>query len=283
MWVVRYLSNLFLFILNYFVSGTMETIIPVLHPTIEDMNNGLLEYVKAIESRGADKWGIAKVIPPASWSARPNDRQYRDYPVLHYNIPQPILSQSFEASEHEGVFFVCAERKKISHVSTFSSWRDFHSARVPNVVSEVEYWDGLLSLAPLYRADIPGSLFGSDVRGWHLCHIPSILWDAYGTSSLSIEGVITPSIFVGSAGSTFACHTEDSDLYSINYLHWGDPKHWIGVPPAWSPRVEHLLAKLYPEMFSICAGGMRHKIALIKPEILRAPYGIPCGSVSELL
>lgn len=47
--------------------------------------------------------------------------------------------------------------------------------------------------------------------------------DDYG---VSIDGVNTPYLYFGMWRSSFAWHTEDLDLYSINYLHFGEPKSW---------------------------------------------------------
>ena len=46
-----------------------------------------------------------------------------------------------------------------------------------------------------------------------------------------ISGITHPWVYSGMLFSTFCWHVEDILLYSLNYLHWGAPKIWYGVPP----------------------------------------------------
>ncbi len=44
---------------------------------------------------------------------------------------------------------------------------------------------------------------------------------------IKIPGMTTPFIMCGQADSATACHVEDLELFSVNYLHSGAEKHWI--------------------------------------------------------
>lgn len=44
-------------------------------------------------------------------------------------------------------------------------------------------------------------------------------------------------------------HVEDHHLYSLNYMHWGAPKMWYGVPGADAPKLEAAMRKHLPNLF----------------------------------
>ena len=49
-------------------------------------------------------------------------------------------------------------------------------------------------------------------------------------------------LYIGMWRSAFAWHTEDADLYSINYLYTGAPKQWYAISPAYGRMFEDLIA-----------------------------------------
>ncbi|KAJ8791483.1 hypothetical protein J1605_020652 [Eschrichtius robustus] len=70
------------------------------------------------------------------------------------------------------------------------------------------------------------------------------------------------------------------DLYSINYLHFGEPKTWYAVPPEHGRRLERLARELFPGSARGCEAFLRHKVALISPTVLK-DNGIPFDRVTQ--
>lgn len=121
---------------------------------------------------------------------------------------------------------------------------------------ERKYWKNVTFNPPIYGADVNGSLYDpvskhlclffkyfcllqgqidsllsfscpvQDVKEWNVGRLNTILDTVEHESGITIEGVNTPYLYFGMWKTTFAWHTEDMDLYSINYLHFGEPKSW---------------------------------------------------------
>jgi hypothetical protein len=70
------------------------------------------------------------------------------------------------------------------------------------------------------------------------------------------------------------------DLYSLNYLHFGQPKTWYAVPPEHGRRLERLARELFPGNSQGCQAFLRHKVALISPTVLKE-NGIPFSRITQ--
>jgi len=142
--------------------------------------------------------------------------------------------------------------------SNFNSYND---------TLEKEFWDDILKDPPLYGTDTSGTLFSADLYHWNLSKLTEQNILKY--LAANIQGVTSTNLYFGMWRSMFAWHTEDMDLFSINYMHCGKPKYWYGIPERDRRAFEKLAAELFPRKFNSCRQFLRHKTTMIHPSILR--------------
>ena len=92
---------------------------------------------------------------------------------------------------------------------------------------ERQYWKNIMFNQPIYGADIPGTITDKDVKHWNIAHLGTILDLLETDIKVKLLGVNTPYLYFGMWKAMFPWHTEDMDLYSINYVHFGAPKSWL--------------------------------------------------------
>ncbi|KAG0270389.1 Lysine-specific demethylase 4B [Actinomortierella ambigua] len=135
---------------------------------------------------------------------------------------------------------------------------------------ERHYWRNLTFVQPMYGADMSGSLFDSRTTSWNC----QCLGDLLTRIDTKLPGVNTPYLYFGMWKATFAWHVEDMDLYSINYLHFGEPKQWYCIPPEHSERFERIAQGIFSQDYKKCPQFLRHKTYLISP-ISLSNVGVP--------
>ncbi|XP_051752848.1 lysine-specific demethylase 4A isoform X2 [Ctenopharyngodon idella] len=245
------------------------------HPTKEEFKD-FNRYIAYMESQGAHRAGMAKVVPPKDWKPR---RTYDDIDDLV--IPAPIQQV---VTGQSGLFTQYNIQKKPMTVREFRKTANTDKFCNPRYADfdelERKFWKNLTFNPPLYGADVSGTLYDPDVTEWNIGHLNTILDTVERESGITIKGVNTPYLYFGMWKSTFAWHTEDMDLYSINYLHFGEPKSWYVVPPEHGKRLERLAKGFFPGSAQSCEAFLRHKMTLISPSILRK-YGIPFEKVTQ--
>lgn len=233
-------------------------------------------YIAYMESQGSHKAGMAKVIPPKGWKPR---RTYDDIDDLV--IPAPIQQV---VTGQSGLFTQYNIQKKPMTVHEFRKTSNMDKFCNPRYADfdelERKFWKNLTFNPPLYGADVSGTLYDPDVTEWNIGHLNTILDTVESESGIKIKGVNTPYLYFGMWKSAFAWHTEDMDLYSINYLHFGEPKSWYVVPPEHGKRLERLAKGFFPGNAQSCEAFLRHKMTLISPSILKK-YGIPFEKVIQ--
>ncbi|KAG8437055.1 hypothetical protein GDO86_007944 [Hymenochirus boettgeri] len=245
------------------------------YPTIEEFRN-FRRYVAYIESQGAHRAGLAKVVPPKEWKPRVCYDDLDDL-VIPAPIQQVVTGQS-------GLFTQYNIQKKPMTVKEFRRIANNDKYCTPRYADfedlERKYWKNLTFNAPIYGADVNGTLYNKHVEEWNIGHLNTILDVVERESGITIEGVNTPYLYFGMWKTSFAWHTEDMDLYSINYLHFGEPKSWYTVPPEHGKRLERLAKGFFPGSAQSCEAFLRHKMTLISPFILKK-YGIPFDKITQ--
>jgi jumonji domain-containing protein 2 len=204
---------------------------------------------------------------------------------LGITIKNPIRQVVAQAKNGEkGCFQQINIQHKSMTVKQFKEMADSDTYKTPAHadIDELErkYWKNITYVPPIYGADICGSITDKDCEVWNIQHLNTILDYVERDYGISIDGVNTAYLYFGMWKTTFAWHTEDMDLYSINYLHMGHPKTWYSIPPAYGNEFEKLANSLFPSSFATCPAYLRHKMTVINPQILKK-HNIPYDRVTQ--
>ncbi|WCJ43791.1 Lysine-specific demethylase JMJ703 [Euphorbia peplus] len=160
---------------------------------------------------------------------------------------------------------------------------------------EGEYWriveKASEEIEVLYGADLETGVFGSgfpkksnkagsdtDERyaksGWNLNNFPRLPGSVLSYESGDISGVLVPWLYIGMCFSSFCWHVEDHHLYSLNYMHWGSPKMWYGVPGKDAIKMEEAMRKHLPDLFEEQPDLLHKLVTQLSPAILKSD-GVP--------
>lgn len=226
----------------------------VFYPNEQEMKD-FSSFVEKCEKQV--KTGIFKIIPPKKFVARKDK-----YIGFDFKIPHPIEQV---VSGENGVYKITLFSQSARLFSKYAkSMKDENNSLSPIEIENL-FWKSMKYSSPLYGSDSPGSIFDKDVL-WNLNEIKNPLKDGLNYQNLS--GITSPYLYFGCWRSMFCFHKEDMDLNSINYLHFGKPKHWYGVPENEDEKLTALMIKLFPNDYRRCSEFMRHKNFLVHPKIL---------------
>lgn len=128
------------------------------------------------------------------------------------------------------------------------------------------YWKGITKRAPPYGAGVDGTYMVSNDDNWNLNSLKTYLRTEI---KHDIPGINTPFIYFGAWGSTFAFHTEDIDMPSINIMHYGSPKLWYIVPPKYGKALEKVMDDTFEASKNQCSAHYRHKLIVISQDALQ--------------
>uniref|UniRef100_A0A4W5KM28 [histone H3]-trimethyl-L-lysine(4) demethylase n=1 Tax=Hucho hucho TaxID=62062 RepID=A0A4W5KM28_9TELE len=167
---------------------------------------------------------------------------------------------------------------------------------VPTELVEKEFWRLVSTIEEdvtvEYGADIASKEFGSGfpvrggrfqvspededylTSGWNLNNMPVIDSSVLTHVTADICGMKLPWLYVGMCFSSFCWHIEDHWSYSINYLHWGEPKTWYGAPGYTAEKLEGVMKKLAPELFESQPDLLHQLVTIMNPNTLMN-HGVP--------
>ncbi|KAM8713023.1 hypothetical protein ACLKA7_013353 [Drosophila subpalustris] len=248
-------------------------------PSYEEFKN-FAAYIEYMESRGAHRAGLAKIIPPVEWTPR---KSGYDIENINMTIPPPIC-QVVNGRAHGVYQQINIQQRRQMTLRQFMEKANSELHQTPRHIDyddlERKYWKNITYIAPLYAADVKGTLSDEDLDVWNIGRLDTILNLVNTDYGIEIDGVNTAYLYFGMWKSSFAWHTEDMDLYSINYLHFGAPKTWYAIPPAHGRRLEKLANRTFAENYQECNAYLRHKMTMISPKVLRQ-NNIPYNKITQ--
>eukprot|EP00066_Takifugu_rubripes_P023147 XP_011612413.1 PREDICTED: lysine-specific demethylase 5B [Takifugu rubripes] len=161
---------------------------------------------------------------------------------------------------------------------------------VPTELVEKEFWRLVSTIdedvTVEYGADIASKEFGSGfpvknshfqvapedehylTSGWNLNNMPVLDGSVLTYITADICGMKLPWLYVGMCFSAFCWHIEDHWSYSINYLHWGEPKTWYGAPAYAAEQLESVMRNLAPELFESQPDLLHQLVTIMNPNTL---------------
>jgi hypothetical protein len=227
-------------------------------------------YIDKIDSKIGDA-GLCKVIPPEGWYTPPTEAEFEKMWKEKQLLIPPIKQC---VSGLRGIYQLGLMDSKKMSVEEFRALAHKNEPDEETSFEERErlFWRsmGPMTPPPLYGADMNGSLFRDEASGWNLAELDNMI----KLLPSNLPGVTTAMLYFGMWRAMFAFHTEDMNLYSINFLHAGRPKSWYSIPPTSQKRFESLAQSLDPQGFRGCSEFMRHKTSIFSPKVLKES-GIP--------
>ncbi|XVF13135.1 hypothetical protein REPUB_Repub08aG0182000 [Reevesia pubescens] len=181
----------------------------------------------------------------------------------------------------------------------------FGSGCASRVQIEKKFWEILEGSAGevevMYGSDLDTSVYGSgfprvnDQRPesvelkawdeycrspWNLNNLPKLKDSMLRVVHHNITGVMVPWLYVGMLFSAFCWHFEDHCFYSMNYLHWGEPKCWYSVPGNKASAFEKVMRDCLPDLFDAQPDLLFQLVTMLNPSVLRE-NGVPVYSVLQ--
>ncbi|GJM87193.1 hypothetical protein PR202_ga03123 [Eleusine coracana subsp. coracana] len=271
---------------------------PVFYPSEEEFKD-TLKYIENIRPK-AEPYGICRIVPPPSWKppCLLKEKNIWECSKFSTRVQKVDKLQNRKSSKKSRKGGMMKKRRKLSEPveSIISISGKMHVRTQPSVEDiEGEYWRIVErpteEIEVIYGADLETGTFGSgfpksssDVKsdaelkyaqsGWNLNKLPRLQGSVLSFEGGDISGVLVPWVYVGMCFSSFCWHVEDHHLYSLNYMHWGAPKMWYGVPGKDAVNLEAAMRKHLPDLFEEQPDLLHNLVTQFSPSLLKSE-GVP--------
>ncbi|KRX22377.1 Lysine-specific demethylase 4E, partial [Trichinella nelsoni] len=270
-----------LFFGQLFVKSHHQLISLVMEFTLSPSEEEFVNFPDYIATIDNDMWkehGYVKVVAPEKWrKSIVYDKTAIDNMTLE-KINTQVLSgkkgvYNLENVAKNGTMSVTQFEKSVAPYNR----KILLKPNMDTLASyEKTFWDKVTKGNLMYATDKLCSLFDENTNLWNISKLGTFL-----DKIVSFNGVTKPYLYFGMMKSMFAWHTEDMDLPSINYLHYGYPKFWYVIPSAYKNDFDWLVSQYFPATALECEGFLRHKNIIFSHSKISSA-GIPVRQVVQL-
>ncbi|CAJ2650651.1 unnamed protein product [Trifolium pratense] len=212
------------------------------------------------------------------------------------------------SSDRESFGFVPGKKYSLEtfkRTADRSRRRWFGQGPVSRVQIEKKFWEivegSVGEVEVMYGNDLDTSLYGSgfpnennqkpqsiddklwqeySTNPWNLNNLPKLKGSMLRAVHHNITGVMVPWLYIGMLFSSFCWHFEDHCFYSMNYLHWGEPKCWYSVPGSQARAFEKVMRSSLPDLFDAQPDLLFQLVTMLNPSVLQE-NGVPVFSTLQ--
>lgn len=214
------------------------------------------------------------------------------------------------SSDRESFGFVPGKQYSLEtfrRIADRSRRRWFGQGPVSRVQIEKKFWEivegSVGEVEVMYGNDLDTSIYGSgfpnetnqkqkpqsiddklwqeySTNPWNLNNLPKLKGSMLRAVHHNITGVMVPWLYIGMLFSSFCWHFEDHCFYSMNYLHWGEPKCWYSVPGSQARAFEKVMKSSLPDLFDAQPDLLFQLVTMLNPSVLQE-NGVPVYSTLQ--
>lgn len=238
--------------------------------------------VPALSSIPKGEWRcpkcIAAVVSKATDTNFGFEQAEREYSLQQFGeMADQFKSNYFNMPVH----MVPTEKVEQEYWKILSSMDSSVTVEYGADLHSMDHGSGFPTEMALQQAGDENHYYKSYVESsWNLNNVPVLEGSVLGYINADISGMKVPWMYVGMCFSTFCWHNEDHWSYSINYLHWGEPKTWYGVPGFMAERFEEVMRETTPDLFQNQPDLLHQLVTILNPNILM-DRGVPVYHIDQ--